>query len=176
MSVNSESRPARRRSQRLALRGASLGSRAAPAGVHRQQALSLAHVADRLCCMLVDLTTSALQGGHGRLFGMGQRTAHQGRPVLLPALLAARRALGAAPARSRTALAQRLGGSEAAAVTGVAVPTAAPASPLVPMTGRNDASSAPTTLWNRPTVIAGRNRITRSKMSCACRRCSSSSC
>jgi hypothetical protein len=61
----------------------------------------------------------------------------------LPALLAALRALGDAPARSLTALAQRLGVAEADAVVPleeepapvVAVPAAVPASPLVPMTG-----------------------------------------
>src|SRR5499427_4470381 len=62
--------------------------------------------------------------------------------VLLPALLAALRALGDAPARSLTALAQRLGVSEAEAATVVAavedepppvltVPAAAPVSPLL---------------------------------------------
>src|SRR5438132_10139489 len=133
---------------------------------------------DRLCFILVYLKTSALQVVQGRLFGMGQSKANQWIHVLLPALLAALRALGDAPARSLTALAQRLGVSEADAATVVvpleeapapvvAVPAAAPASPLLPMTGRNDASSAPKTLLNRPTVRAGRKRITRSQMSCS---------
>jgi hypothetical protein len=63
--------------------------------------------------------------------------------ALLPALLAALRALGDAPARSLTALAQRLGVSETDAATlvaplleepepGVAVPAAPPVSPLGP--------------------------------------------
>jgi hypothetical protein len=90
----------------------------------------------------------------------------------LPALLAALRTLGDAPARSLTALAQRLGVSEAdvatmgtpleetAAPVG-AGPTAVPAFPLLPMTGRNDASSAPKTLLNRPNVIAARKKTTR---------------
>jgi len=127
---------------------------------------------DRLFFLLTYLKTYALQVVHGRLFGMGQSKANQWIHVLLPALLAALRTLGDAPARSLTALAQRLGVSEADAATVVvpleeapapvvAVPAAAPASPLLPMTGRNDASSAPTTLLNRPTVIAGRKRITR---------------
>ena len=127
---------------------------------------------DRLFFILVYLKTYALQVVQGRLFGMGQSKANQWIHVLLPALLAALRALGDAPARSLTALAQRLGVSEADAATVVvpleeapapvvAVPAAAPASPLLPMTGRNDASSAPKTLLNRPTVIAGRKRITR---------------
>ncbi len=126
---------------------------------------------DRLFFLLTYLKTYALQVVQGRLFGMGQSKANQWIHVLLPALLAALRTLGDAPARSLTALAQRLGVSEAAAATVVvpleeepapvvAVPAAAPASPLLPMTGRNDASSAPKTLLNRPTVIAGRKRIT----------------
>ena len=93
-------------------------------------------------------------------------------------LLAALRALGDAPARSRAALAQRLGVSEAAAATVVVplkeesapvapIPAAAPASPLLPMTGRNDASSAPKSLLNSKKVIAGRRKTTRSKMSCS---------
>jgi len=142
---------------------------------------------DRLLFILVYLKTYALQVVQGRLFGMVQGKANQWIHVLLPALLAALRALGDAPARSLTALAQRLGVSEAEAATvvtplveeeptpGVAVAAAAPASPLLPMTAPNGASSAPKTLWNRRTVIAGRKRTTQSKMSCSCMRCSSSS-
>jgi hypothetical protein len=92
--------------------------------------------------------------------------------VLLPALLAALRTLGDAPTRSLTALAQRLGVSEAEAATVVppleenSVPltealATAPTSPLVPMTAPNDASSIPKTLLNRPRVIAARKRTTR---------------
>ena len=105
---------------------------------------------DRLLFILVSLKTYALQVVQGRLFGLGQGKANQGMHVLLPALLAALRALGAAPARSLTALAQRLGVAEADAATGVApleeepVPLAtAPASPLVPMTAPSGVSSAP---------------------------------
>jgi Helix-turn-helix of DDE superfamily endonuclease len=123
---------------------------------------------DRLFFILVYLKTYALQVVHGRLFGMGQSKANQWIHVLLPALLAALRTLGDAPARSLTALAQRLGVSEADAATVVApleegpVPLApAPASPLLPMTGRNDGSSAPKTLLNRPHVIAARKKTTR---------------
>ena len=133
---------------------------------------------ERLFFLLTYLKTYALQVVQGRLFGMRQSKANQWIHVLLPALLAALRALGDAPTRSLTALAQRLGVSEADAATMVAplaeasapvvaVPVVAPASPLLPMTGRNDASSAPKTLLNRPTVIAGRKRTTRSKMSCS---------
>ena len=66
----------------------------------------------------------------GRLFGMGQSKANQWIHVLLPCLLAALRALGDAPARSLTALAQRLGGSEADAAT-VVVPLEEEPAPVV---------------------------------------------
>src|SRR5712691_2796737 len=103
--------------------------------------------------------------------------ANQWIHVLLPALLAALRTLGDAPARSLTALAQRLGVVEADAAAGVApleevpvpvapLPAAAPTSPLLPMTGPNGAASAPKTLRNRRTVIAARKKTTRRKMSC----------
>ena len=108
---------------------------------------------DRLVFLLTYLKTYALQVVHGRLC------------VLLPALLAALRTLGDAPARSLTALAQRLGVSEADAAAVVTPleeePTPAPDSPLLPMTGRNDGSSAPKTLLNRPRVRAARKRIIR---------------
>src|SRR5437899_2903024 len=95
---------------------------------------------------------------------MGQSKANQWIHVLLPALLAALRALGDAPARSLTALAQRLGVSEADAATVVIpleeepapvapVPPPAPTSPLLPMTAPNGGSSALKTLLNRRTVI-----------------------
>src|SRR3989475_8268790 len=75
---------------------------------------------DRLFFLLTYLKTYALQVVHGRLFGMVQGKANQWMHVLLPALLAALRALGDAPARSLTALAQRLGVAEADAATVVA--------------------------------------------------------
>src|SRR5436309_2762233 len=76
---------------------------------------------DRLLFILVYLKTYALQVVHGRLFGMVQGKANQWIHALLPALLAALRARGDAPARSLAALAQRLGVSEADAAT-VVVP------------------------------------------------------
>src|SRR6516162_11700201 len=76
---------------------------------------------DRLFFILAYVKTYALQVVQGRLFGMGQSKANQWIHVLLPVLLAALRALGDAPARSLTALAQRLGVSEAVA-TIVVVP------------------------------------------------------
>src|SRR5213594_444101 len=68
---------------------------------------------ERLLFILAYIKTYALQVVQGRLFGMGQSKAHQWIHVLLPALLAALCALGDAPARSLTALAQRLGVAEA---------------------------------------------------------------
>jgi hypothetical protein len=125
---------------------------------------------DRLFFILTYLKTYALQVVHGRLFGMGQSKANQWIHVLLPALLAALRTLGDAPARSLTALAQRFGVSEADAAAVVTPleeePTPAPDAPLLPMTVPNGASSAPKTLLNRPHVIAARKRTIRSKMSC----------
>jgi Helix-turn-helix of DDE superfamily endonuclease len=132
---------------------------------------------DRLLFILVSLKTSTLQVVHGRLFGMVQGKANQWIHALLPALLAALRALGDAPARSLTALAQRLGVSETDAATlvaplleapdpGVAVPAAPPASPLLPMTAPSGASSAPRPLRNRRRVIAARKRTIQSKMFC----------
>ena len=126
---------------------------------------------DRLLFILVYLKTYALQVVQGRLFGMGQSKAHQWIHALLPVLLAALRVLGDAPARSLTALAQRLGVSEADAASAVGsveaepapvvAPVATPDSPLVPMTERNDASSAPKTLRNRRHVRAARKRTIR---------------
>jgi hypothetical protein len=133
---------------------------------------------DRLLFILVYLKTYALQVVQGRLFGMVQGKANQWIHVLLPTLLAASRALGDAPARSLTALAQRIGVTEADAATMVtplaeelapmaAEPAVTQASPLVPMTERNGASSAPKTLLHRRTVIVARKRTTPSKMSCS---------
>jgi hypothetical protein len=137
---------------------------------------------DRLFFLLSYLKTYALQVVQGRLFGMLQGKAHRWIHVLLPVLLAALRTLGDAPTRSLAALAQRLGVSEAAAAAMVtplvdepAPVAAAPASPLVPMTGRNGASSAPKSLLHRRTVIAARKKTTPSKMSCSSMPCSSSS-
>src|SRR6266542_5287292 len=123
---------------------------------------------DRLFFILTYLKTSALQVVQGRLFGMVQGKANQWIHVLLPALLAALRTLRDAPARSLSALAQRLGVSAADAATVVVpleeepVPRAtAPVSPLLPMTGRNGGSSAPKTLLNRRSVIVARKKTTR---------------
>src|ERR1044072_5203805 len=97
---------------------------------------------DRLLFILVYLETYTLQVVHGRLFGMVQGKANQWIHVLLPVLLAALRTLGDAPARSLSALAQRLGVSEADAATVVTpleeapapvvgAPAATPDSPLL---------------------------------------------
>ncbi len=141
---------------------------------------------DRLLFILTYLKTYALQVVQGRLFGMVQGKANQWIHVLLPVLLAALRALGDAPARSLSALAQRLGVSAADAATvvtpleeepahGGTDPAAEAASPLLPMTGQNGGSSVPKTQLNSKRVIAGRKEITPSKMSCSSMPCSSSS-
>ena len=134
---------------------------------------------DLLLFILTYVKTYSLQVVQGRLFGMGQSKANQWIHVLLPALLAALRTLGDAPARSLSALAQRLGVTAADAVAVVTplaeeltpvadAPVATPPiSPLLLMTGRNGGSSAPKTLLNRKRVIAGRKETTRSKMSCS---------
>jgi len=135
---------------------------------------------DRLFFLLTYLKTYALQVVQGRLFGMGQSKANQWIHVLLPALQAALRTLGDTPARSLTALAQRLGVSETDAAIVVApleeepppvaptssAPAAGQASRLVPMTAPNGASSTPKTLLNRRRVRAARKRTTRCTMAC----------
>src|SRR5205085_12566222 len=96
---------------------------------------------DRLFFILTYLKTYALQVVQGRLFGMRQSKANQWIHVLLPVLLTALRTLGDAPARSLSALAQRLGVSaaDAASVVGaveeeaasiIGAPAATPAAPL----------------------------------------------
>jgi hypothetical protein len=130
---------------------------------------------DRLFFLLTYLKTYSLQVVQGRLFGMGQSKANQWIHVLLPALQAALRSLGDTPARSLSALAERLGVSQADAMGLLesleeAPPPAEPisfteaaaeASPLLPMTAPRDASCASKTLLNRPIVIAARKKITR---------------
>jgi len=127
---------------------------------------------DRLLFILVYLKTYALQVVHGRLFGMVQGKANQWIHVLLPALLVALRALGDAPARSLAALAQRLGVAEddvapmvipleEAPAPLATAPGTVPASPLLPMTAPNAASSAPKSLLNRRGVIAARKKTIR---------------
>ena len=132
----------------------------------------LATPEDRLFFLLTYLKTYAVQVVQGRLFGMGQSKANQWIHVLLPALLAALRTLGDAPARSLTALAQRLGVSDGTLVAApleapapasgsACAPVAGQAAPFLRMTGRNGASSAPRTRLNRRTVTAARRRTIR---------------
>jgi hypothetical protein len=128
---------------------------------------------DRLFFLLTYLKTYSLQVVQERLFGMSQSKANRWIHVLLPALQAALCNLGDTPARSLTALAGRLGVSEADAAM-VATPlvdasqpvseapgTAAPASPLLPMMAPKGTLCAPKTLLNRPIVIVARRRTTR---------------
>jgi hypothetical protein len=123
---------------------------------------------DRLLFILVYLKTYPLQVMQGRLFGMGQSKAHQWIHILLVVLQATLRALGDAPTRSVTDLAQRIGVAEAnAAAVAVPPPTstppaAAPASPLLGTIGPNGASGAPRTrLMSRRAIIAARKHATR---------------
>jgi hypothetical protein len=121
---------------------------------------------DRLLFILAYVKTYALPVVQGRVFGMGQSKANQWIHVLLPALLAALRTLGDAPARSLTALAQRRGVAAVDAATVIGslaekpAPVATPEAPLVPMMGRHDASSAPKTLRHRRNVRAARKKTT----------------
>src|SRR5690348_1748268 len=121
----------------------------------------LATPEERLFFVLTYLKTCAVQVVQGRLFGMGQSKANQWIHVLLPALLAALRTLGDAPARSLTALAQRLGVSEGALggapleqPSSVPCPAPAPvpgqASPFLRLPDRNAGWPAPRTRLNRP--------------------------
>jgi hypothetical protein len=126
----------------------------------------LATPEDRLFFLLTYLKTYTVQVG--RLFGMSQSKANQWIHVLLPALLAALRGLGDAPARSLTALAHRLAVSEGALApleepspSPVSAPRAGQGSPLLLMTERNGALSAPRTLLNRRTVTVARKRTIR---------------
>jgi hypothetical protein len=130
----------------------------------------LATPEDRLFFLLTYLKTYTVQVVQGRLFGMSQSKANQWIHVLLPALLAALRGLGDAPARSLTALAHRLAVSEGPLVVApleepspspASAPRAGQGSPLLLMTERNGALSAPRTLLNRRSVTVARKRTTR---------------
>lgn len=135
---------------------------------------------DRLLFILVYLKTYPLQVVQGRLFGMGQSKAHQWIHVLLVVLRSTLRALGDAPTRSLTELANRLGVTEADASALVApikepsspsgppaaAPASAPTRPLLGTMGPSGASSAPRIQLSRRAVIAARKRATRSKTSC----------
>jgi hypothetical protein len=129
----------------------------------------------RLLFILVSVKTYALQVVQGRLFGLGQSQAHQWIHVLLVVLRTTRRALGDAPTRSVSELAQRLGVAEADASAMVlptpappppadppaAAPAPAPASPLLGMMAPNGVSSAPRIRLSRRAVIAARKHVTR---------------
>src|SRR5262245_62180778 len=97
-----------------------MGSPGPPRRFSVYQTCPLPTPEDRLLFILAYVKTYSLQVVQGRLFGMGQSKANQWIHVLLPVLLTALRTLGDAPARSLTALAQRLGVSEADTTTLVA--------------------------------------------------------
>jgi hypothetical protein len=127
---------------------------------------------DRRVLLLTSLPTSPLQVVQGRLCGMDQSQANQGRHVRLVGRQASLRALGDAPSRALPELAQRIGVTEAEAATLVvptqessppaqlpaAAPSPAVAAPLVAMTGRHGASRAPTTRVSRRAVIGARKQ------------------
>jgi DDE superfamily endonuclease len=130
---------------------------------------------DRLLFILTYLKTYPLQVVQGRLFGMGQSTAHQWIHALLVVLRATLRTLGDAPTRSVQKLATRLGVAEANAAAIVEptegspppseLPTVAampvPASPLLATMGPNGASSAPRIRLSKSAIIAARKSVTR---------------
>ncbi len=133
---------------------------------------------DRRLFLLVDLKTSPLQVVHGRLFGMGQSTAHQWIHGLLVGLRAALRTRGETPSRSVAERARRLGVAEADAAALVEAPEASPpggnqpaaagsraASPLVATMAPNGASSAPSIQLSRRAVIAASTSAIRLKTS-----------
>jgi len=139
--------------------------------VYKNSPLPTPH--ERLFYLLTYLKTYSLQGVQGRGLGRGQSQAKQWIHVVLPALQVALCSLGDSPARSLTALAERLGVSEAEAAmvatplaessASMAHPTvrAAPEGPLLPMTAPSDVSGAPRTLLNRAMVRAARKKTTR---------------
>jgi Helix-turn-helix of DDE superfamily endonuclease len=130
---------------------------------------------DRVLVILVYLKTSPLQVVQGRLFGLGQSKAHQWIHVLLVVLRATLRALGDAPSRSVTELAERLGMPEADAPAMVRPPeeplsvsdppaaALAPASPLLATMEPHGALSAPRIRLSRRAIIAARKSATPSK-------------
>ena len=117
---------------------------------------------DRVLFILVYLQNLCPPGGARALIrdGPGQSQSVDSRARRCWPRCAPRRC----PGPILTALAQRLGVSEAAAVSVLlakpppSAPVAGPASPLLPMTAPNGASSAPKTLLHRRTAIAGRKR------------------
>jgi hypothetical protein len=131
---------------------------------------------DRRLFLLVYLKTYPLQVVQGRLFGMGQRQAHQWMHVLCVVLRATLRTLGDAPTRSVPAVAKRRGVAEAD-VAAMVMPTAAPApsappaaapapvatSPLWATMAPHGALSAPRLRLSRRAVIAARHDTTRGK-------------
>ena len=130
---------------------------------------------DRLLFILVYLKTYPLQVVQGRLFGMGQSKAHQWIHALLVVLRATLRALGDAPTRSWTALAQRLGVAETDVAALVVPPEGPPSTSALPMAtpvptslsplfatmAPNDASRAPRIKLSRHAVIVARKNVTR---------------
>jgi hypothetical protein len=107
---------------------------------------------ERLLFVLSYLKNNPLQSTHGLLFGMSQAKTNSWLHVLLPVLRATLRNLGAAPARSVSELALRLGVAmpEESEVIADAVP------PLFVMTAQKGALRAPKITLNRKRAIAAR--------------------
>ena len=146
-----QSRPSRPRAKSVWPHGGWMGNRGPRAGLPSTQTAPSQH--QKTAFVHLGLPQNLCPSGGARaLIRHGPGPSESVVHVLFPALLAARRALGDAPARSLSALAQRLGVSEAAAAPMVVpleeepapvapIPAAAQASPLVPMTGPNRAES-----------------------------------
>jgi hypothetical protein len=129
---------------------------------------------DRLLFILVYLKNHSLQVLHGRLFGLPQGKANTWIHLLLGILQTTLHAMGDAPSRSLTELAQRLGVPEQQAVDFLApAPTdvgeeAADQTtpPLFVMTAPNEPSRAPKLRLNRKAHSAARKSATPSRICC----------
>lgn len=124
---------------------------------------------DRLLFILVYLKNHSLQVLHGRLFGLPQGKANRWIHLLLGILQTTLQAMGDAPSRSLTELAQRLGVTAPQAVDLLApAPTIAGETtpPLFVMTAPNERSHAPVMRLNRKAHSAARKGATPSRIFC----------
>jgi hypothetical protein len=118
---------------------------------------------DRLLFILSYLKENPTQTYHGQLYGMSQGKANHWIHALFPALRQALRAMGVAPARSFTAVLERL---EATTVQ-ASDETSEQPPPLLSTTAPNDPSRGPLMRLNRSITTAARNASTPSKTSCS---------
>lgn len=128
----------------------------------------LATAEDRLLFVLVYLKNNPLQVLHGKLFGMGQSKVNMWLHLLLPILQKGLRAMGHAPCRTVTALADRLklmineaeGATTSSNVSDMKTAQESSAdSPLFAMMEPNDASSVRKSRTNRNSSIAVRKKV-----------------